>query len=257
MLGWNSLGQLTQASRYQKGTATYGYDAFDRRVRRTAPDGTVIRYLYDGDDLLMEVDGAGNSIREYTYLPGVDRPHSVRVSQTGASYYYATDHPGNVIGLIDGADQVVNQYKYGPWGEPELVNGPIEQPLGYTAREWDATAGLYQVRARWYDPQIGRFVSEDPMGLAGGMNPYAYAANSPLNFTDPSGMAAVAVVQMDYDDIVDILERLGAGLMSPMPFALLGGAAGSLSGGPGKNREIDKCPLVPRAPRGASVVTQE
>ncbi|HZG42137.1 MAG TPA: RHS repeat-associated core domain-containing protein, partial [Longimicrobium sp.] len=188
VLSWNSLGQLAQASRYQKGAATYGYDAFGRRVRRTAPDGSVVRYLYDGDDLLMEVDGAGNPVREYTYLPGVDRPHSVRISQTGATYYYATDHPGNVIALIDGADQVVNEYKYGPWGEPELVNGTIEQPLGYAAREWDATSGLYQVRARWYDPQTGRFVSEDPIGLAGGINPYVYAENGPVNFTDPFGL---------------------------------------------------------------------
>ena len=97
----------------------YGYDAFGRRVRRTAPDGTVTRYLYDGDDLLMELDGAGNPIREYTYYPGVDRPHSVRISATGAVYYYASDHPGHVVGLVDGANQVVNKYHYTPWGESE------------------------------------------------------------------------------------------------------------------------------------------
>jgi YD repeat-containing protein len=89
---WNSLGQMTSAWRYQKGTVSYGYDAFGRRVRRTAPDGSVTRFLYDGDDLLMELDGAGNPIREYTYYPGVDRPHSVRSG--GQTYYYANPGAG-------------------------------------------------------------------------------------------------------------------------------------------------------------------
>jgi YD repeat-containing protein len=64
-LGWNSLGQMTSATVAGQGTATYGYDALGRRVRRTAPNGTVTRYLYSGHDLLMELDGSGNPIREY------------------------------------------------------------------------------------------------------------------------------------------------------------------------------------------------
>jgi RHS repeat-associated protein len=187
-LAWNSLGQVTGAWRAGYGSITYGYDAFGRRVRRTAPDGSVTRYLYDGDDLLMELDGAGNPVREYTYYPGIDNPHSLRVSATGASYYYATESPGNVVGLMDGIGQQVNEYRHGPWGRAELVQEGVPQPLRFGAREWDGGSGLYQVRARWYDPQTGRFVSEDPIGLAGGMNVYTYAANNPVNFTDPSGL---------------------------------------------------------------------
>ena len=69
---WNSLGQMDTVWRYQRGTVKYGYDASGRRVRRTAPDGTVMRYLYDGDDLLMELDGSGircastRTFREWT-----------------------------------------------------------------------------------------------------------------------------------------------------------------------------------------------
>jgi RHS repeat-associated protein len=62
------------------------------------------------------------------------------------------------------------------------------QPLRFAARELDATAGLYYVRARWYDASMGRFISEDPIGLAGGINNYAYAANDPVNLSDPSGL---------------------------------------------------------------------
>ena len=57
----------------------------------------------------------------------------------------------------------------------------------------DAAAGLYYVRARWYDPALGRFLSEDPIGLAGGINNYAYAANDPVNLGDPMGLAPCAV----------------------------------------------------------------
>jgi RHS repeat-associated protein len=64
----------------------------------------------------------------------------------------------------------------------------VEQPLRYTAREYDADNLLYFYRARYYDPTIRRFVSEDPIGLAGGINPYAYVSNNPMNFRDPSGL---------------------------------------------------------------------
>ena len=187
-LSWNSLGQLDSVWRYQTGTVRYGYDASGRRVRRTAPNGTVTRYLYTGDDLTMELDAAGQPIRVYTYYPGVDRPHSVWVAATQQNYYYATDNPGHVEGLISSTNQLVNEYHYTPWGEPEAVTQTVEQPLRYMAREYDEVTGLYQVRARWYDPQQGRFVSEDPIGLAGGLNPYAYAGNNPINATDPFGL---------------------------------------------------------------------
>jgi len=69
---WNGLGQMISAWRYQRGTAYYGYDAFGRRVRRTAPHGTVVRYRYDGDDLLAELDGAtGQTIRSAMSRAGV------------------------------------------------------------------------------------------------------------------------------------------------------------------------------------------
>ena len=193
VLTWNKLGQMVSAASSQRGTAYYGYDAFGRRVRRTAPNGTVVRYLYDGDDLLAELDGAtGQTIREYTYYPGVDRPHSVRVAASGASYYYATDHPGNVVGLINAAQQLENEYRYVHFGEVQVVQENIGQPLRFAAREWDDVPGLYQVRARWYDPQSGRFVSEDPIGLAGGINPYLYGNNDPINLRDPSGLECTA-----------------------------------------------------------------
>ena len=191
--GWNALGQLVQVSGTSDWggtwhTISYGYDGMGRRVRKTV-NGVTTGYLYDGEDLLMELNGAGNAVLEYTYYPGTDRPHSVRRSSDGAMFYYVTEQPGHVVGLVDANNQVVNEYRYDPWGNAITVREQVPQTLRYAAREYDAETGLYFMRARYYDPRVGRFISEDPTGLGGGINPYAYVGNNPVGRTDPSGLS--------------------------------------------------------------------
>lgn len=191
---WNALGQLTRVDRTGVGSVTYDYDGMGRRVRRADQNtGAVVHYVYDGDDLVLEVDGSGNRIREYTYYQGIDTPHSMRQwanGEGGRIYYYQMHQPGHVGGLVNASNQLVNHYRYTPFGTP--VNGfPVEgtpNPLQYMARELDSTTGLYYVRNRWYDPQQGRFISEDPIGLAGGINLYVYADNRPVMVRDPYGL---------------------------------------------------------------------
>jgi RHS repeat-associated protein len=205
---WNSLGQLVEVMDNSSSVLTeFGYDGFGRRARKTSWVGTTpstTHYLWDGDDLVAELDGAGNPIREYAYYPGIDRPHSVRRASDGAVFYYMGESPGHVTGLVSATNQVLNKYEYTPWGEPITTSEQVAQPLRYMAREYDGEAKLFYVRARYYDPALGRFISEDPIGLAGGLNPFAYVANDPVNFTDPSGLGALCasgetaqVVQVD------------------------------------------------------------
>lgn len=175
-----------------QGTMRFGYDGFGRRVR-VDDAGTEKRFIYDGAHVFMELDVSGPIfiVAEYTYYPGMDRPHSVRRGgATGSTYYYAVDYPGNVVGLIDNNDDLVARYRYAPFGESELATGSLAQanPLRFAAREYDATSGLYYMRARYYDPEVGRFISEDPLGLADGINPYLYASNNPLMGRDPTGL---------------------------------------------------------------------
>jgi RHS repeat-associated protein len=185
---WNDLGQLSQVT--TNGViVTYGYDGLGRRVRRT--EGGVSRYsLYDGDDLLLETDANGLPLRTYTHWRGVDTPHSVRVTSGGVDsvYYYTMEHPGHVTGLLNTAGGVSAEHHYTPFGETESSSDTTGQPLRYMGREIDSRTGLYYVRARWYDPTLARFISQDPIGLAGGMNAYAYVENDPLNYRDPSGL---------------------------------------------------------------------
>jgi RHS repeat-associated protein len=99
----------------------------------------------------------------------------------------------------------VKNYQYRSFGEIYSETGSLVQPFTFTGREYDPESGLYYYRARYYDPRAGRFISKDPIGFAGGdvnlyryvdsvgkpfleINPYVYAINNPLNYTDPLGL---------------------------------------------------------------------
>lgn len=185
---WNSLGQLTSVTT-NGATVTYGYDGHGVRVRRTA-NGQSQYFVYDGDDLLLETDQNGNPVRTYTHWPGTDHPHSVRVTSFGQNfvYYYTSEHPGNVTGLLSTYGAVAGEHHYKPFGEVESSSDDAGQPLRFMGRELDFATGLYYVRNRWYDPTLARFISQDPIGLAGGLNTYAYVENDPVNGRDPSGL---------------------------------------------------------------------
>ncbi|HEV2147524.1 MAG TPA: RHS repeat-associated core domain-containing protein [Longimicrobiaceae bacterium] len=185
---WSSLGQLDSVRTTRSGvaeTVRFGYDGLGRRVRKSTDAGTA-GYVYDGQQAVLELDGAGAVRAWYAFYPGVDRPYLME--RGGARYYYLTEVPGHVAGLIDSTGVLVNQYRYSPFGEAEVVREQVQNPLRFTAREYDAETGLYYYRARYYDPALARFISEDPIRLEGGINPYAYAANDPVNRTDPSGL---------------------------------------------------------------------
>lgn len=182
---WSRLNQLDSVWTSGVGTVRFDYDGFGRRIQKWT-DSDTIQYLYDDEDLFMELDGGGSTLREYTYYPGTDRPHSVRTG--GQTYYYAVDIPGSVRGLVQDSATVVNEYRYTPFGAAEYTSESVTNPLRYAGREYDSETGLYYMRARYYSPSLARFISEDPIGLAGGLNPYVYVGNSPMNGRDPFGL---------------------------------------------------------------------
>jgi RHS repeat-associated protein len=106
----------------------------------------------------------------------------------GGTTSYFTDALGSTVALTDGSGTVTAQLTYEPYGN-NTKTGSGDTPFRYTARDDDGT-GLYYYRARYYHPGLGRFVAEDPIGLAGGPNLYAYVGGNPISRSDPLGLCA-------------------------------------------------------------------
>lgn len=193
---WNTLGQLVAVATVGGDSVTYAYGPGGGRVRKTV-GSTVTEYIYDRGNLAAELDGSGSILRSYKYQSGMDSPIKVQFA-TGAAYWYIREAANNVIGLMTDVGDVAQTYSYYPFGAYRDSTGAVDQPLRFGSREWDDASGLYYNRARWYDPDVdttrhvGRFISEDPIRLAGGANLYAYAGDDPVNGVDPTGL------MMDY-----------------------------------------------------------
>jgi len=195
-LYWSSANELDSVRTWSQGawqSVRFGYDAFGQRVRKTTSAGTTY-YVWAAGQVVAEYEGNGNLLRHYTYYAGTDQPHSVQSG--GARHYFAGDGRGNVLGLFNvGGSTVEAQYQFSPFGVTEAATGTVTNAVRFSGRELDSETGLYYNRARYYDPQLGRFLSEDPAGLAAGVNPYRYAGNDPVNSHDPSGLDCKQILQ--------------------------------------------------------------
>ena len=187
LLSWNAIGQLTSLANYTGGilqnTVTFTYDGFGRRVSK-AITGTTTRYIWDQDLLFGEY--AGNNLSTFLYKPESYVPISTTRNTT--PYYYTTDEAENILGVIDGSANVVNAYRYYPFGYAHAASELLGNPMRFNGQYFDPETNLHYMRNRYYDSRARRFISEDPIGLAGGINPYVYADNDPINSSDPLGL---------------------------------------------------------------------
>jgi RHS repeat-associated protein len=110
-------------------------------------------------------------------------------------YYYENNifaernHLGSVTELLDADGGIAKTYRYDAFGNSTVTEPPGNWPgFTYTGREYHPRSGLYYYRARWYDPELGRFLTQDPIGHLGGVNLYAYVGNDPVGRTDPLGL---------------------------------------------------------------------
>jgi len=124
---------------------------------------------------------------EAVYLYGLD----ILAQQQSERLYYAHDGLGSVRQLLDSTGDIETNYAYDPFGVP-LLGGDASNPYQYTGEAWDAEVELLYLRARYYQPEVGRFVTKDPWAgdydCPGTLNPYAYAGGNPVNRVDPSGL---------------------------------------------------------------------
>ncbi|KAF4516232.1 hypothetical protein B566_EDAN000472 [Ephemera danica] len=166
-------------------TATFTYDALNRRISKTI-NGVTTQYLYDRKNVVQEIS---NGVVSAAYLRSlsIDEPF-VRFGMNGThAEFYHRDALGTTLLLTDETGAVKTTYTYSPFGETTVAGTPSANPFQYAGRENDGT-GLYHYRMRYYSPQMHRFIQEDPIGLMGGINMYAYVRNTPTRFIDPFGL---------------------------------------------------------------------
>jgi RHS repeat-associated protein len=183
---WDFENRLTQAvvPGTNGGTTTFRYDPFGRRIQKSGPLGTT-NYLYDGMNSVEEVDSSGNILARYARTKNVDEPLSEL--RSGTTSYYQQDGLGSVTSLSNSAGALSNTYTYDNYGRVISSTGSLTNPFQYTGREFDSETGLLFNRARYFDPSVGRFLSEDPIRFMAGLNFYPYTRNNPVIRTDPSG----------------------------------------------------------------------
>jgi RHS repeat-associated protein len=142
----------------------FKYDPFGRRIQKSFTQSgttTTTNYIYDGRILLEEVDQSGNMLGRYTQGPGADHP--LAELRSGATSYYEQDGVGSVTSLTNSAGSLANTYTYDSYGKVIVSTGTLTNPFLYTGRELDSETGIYEYRARYYDENVGRFISEDPV----------------------------------------------------------------------------------------------
>jgi len=205
----------------------------------------VRRYVYDGDNILLETDGDGKILAYYFHTPAVDHPvamlrdldHSGSFTSNEV-FSYTRDHLGSIRELVDFNGKVVQRYRYSTFGKTtvEKANGSTDHQLvdnifAYTGREYDSDTQFYGYRNRYYSPEMGRFISPDPIGLqSGDLNFYRYVKNNPMNHVDPTGQLSI---------MWTVISNLGPSGPAATTGSMIGGtcgaALGTLSGIPGGN----------------------
>jgi len=181
---YNKQGRLTSASTVGM-NAAYLYNYKGERVSKQV-EGVTTQFIYNlNGQLISEADSTGAITKEYIYLNG-QRFASV-IGNT--LYYVHTDHLGTPIALTDEAGAVQWKASYTPFGKAIVEVNNIAQDIRFPGQYFDQETNLHYNYFRDYDPEIGRYIQSDPIGLNGGINTYGYVLGNPINGIDPFGLA--------------------------------------------------------------------
>jgi RHS repeat-associated protein len=200
-LYWNGRYELTEVKTNGITAEKYDYDALGRRARIIAGT-TTNTFVYSGPHIVAE--WSNNVLaRSYSYGPQIDDIRSMTTYGAATNtFFYLNDAIGSIHALVNTNGAVVEQYRYTAWGEVTVLssNGTVLAASAYgnrftfQGREVSYSTGLLFFRSRYYSASLGRWLSNDPIGISGGLNQYVFCDNNPVNFVDPFGLDAVYLI---------------------------------------------------------------
>ena len=183
---WDGENRMRTATLPGGSVTTFTYAANGLR-RKTEVGGTTKSFVWDHQDVLLETDGSGTTQAAYTQGRGGYGP-LVAQRRSGVSSFYHADALGSTMALTDASQVATDAYRYLSFGQTNASTGSTTNPFGFVGRlgyYTEAALGLQYLRARWYQPGAGRFVSIDPTRRA---STYGYVGGRPTWTTDPSGL---------------------------------------------------------------------
>ncbi|WP_133051143.1 RHS repeat-associated core domain-containing protein, partial [Ruminiclostridium hungatei] len=184
--GLNQLVKVTEGSN----TYSYTYNWDGLRASKTV-NGVTTNHIWDGDQMVLETDGAGNATEKY--IRGINLIYS---GEGANRRYFLYNGHGDTVQLTSTTGSSIKVYEYDAFGVEKNIDPEDTNLFRYCGEYFDKETGTIYLRARYYNPEIGRFISEDsywgkdadPLSL----NLYTYCGNNPVGLIDPSGHSAVA-----------------------------------------------------------------
>ena len=203
----NRMNQAMFLDKEKKTIITnYAYDALGRRTQKASFDKkNITNYFYDGFDILFETDKNQKILKSYTHGSSIDE------ILTSNGNTYLMDGLGSTTSLHNSQGQSKASYSYGAFGELRSKTGSVDNDFLYTGRQLDEETDLYYYRNRYYDPPTGRFITKDPIGLQGGINPYIYVYNNPINLIDPYGLYSWGEFGIDFVSVALVAGDIALG----------------------------------------------
>lgn len=180
---FDSANKLTRTRLPSNEVIDYRYDALGRRVEMLSSANGSTKYVYDGERVLVEETASGAR----RWINGPNPDEVLGVVEQNRFIGIESDRSRSTLRALD-ESSVIAEFDYDSFGQLIISRGSTRGLARFQGHQYDDASGLVYMRARYYDPSVGQFVSQDPIGYISGQSLYGFVRNNPLRFTDPQGL---------------------------------------------------------------------